>query len=110
MRLGHVIGRVTLSHQDPAYKGGRFLLVQPFDRSRYERARVDSAHPESHVPSSTPLPKGNSLVVYDNLGADLGHVIGYIEGSEATAPFAQPTPVDAFNAAIIDQIFYTPPG
>ena len=30
MRLGHIIGRVTLSKQDPAYKGGRFLFVQPF--------------------------------------------------------------------------------
>jgi ethanolamine utilization protein EutN len=97
MRLGHIIGRVTLSKQDPAYKGGRFLLVQPFSREQFEGAAM------------TPLAKGNSLVVYDSLGADLGHVIGYTEGSEASVPFDQPTPVDAYNAAIIDQIFYTPP-
>lgn len=97
MRLGHVIGRVTLSQQDPAYKGGRFLLVQPFAKEQFCGAGM------------TPLAKGNSLVVYDNLGADLGHVIGFTEGAEATAPFAQPTPVDAFNAAIIDRVFYTPP-
>jgi len=24
-------------------------------------------------------------------------------------PFENPTPVDAFNAALIDRIFYTPP-
>jgi hypothetical protein len=36
-------------------------------------------------------------------------VIAFTEGAEATAPFENPTPVDAFNAAIIDQIFYTPP-
>ena len=64
MRLGHVIGRVTLS---------------------------------------------SSLVVYDNLGADLGHVIGFTESAEASAPFDQPTPVDAYNAAIIDTLFYTTP-
>ena len=97
MRLGHVIGRVTLSQQDPAYTGGRFLLVQPFAREQFAGAAM------------TPLAKGNSLVVYDNLGADFGHVIGFTEGAEATAPFEKPTPVDAFNAAIIDQIFYTPP-
>lgn len=97
MRLGHVIGRVTLSQQDPAYKGGRFLLVQPFGREQFKGAGM------------TPLAKGNSLVIYDNLGADLGHVVGFTEGAEATAPFENPTPVDAFNAAIIDQIFYTPP-
>jgi len=97
MRLGHVIGRVTLSKQDPAYQGGRFMLVQPFAREQFGGAPM------------TPLAAGSSLVVYDNLGAGLGHVIGFTEGAEATAPFAQPTPVDAFNAAIVDEMFYTPP-
>jgi len=97
MRLGHVIGRVTLSKQDPHYKGARFLLVQPFAKEQFQGAAM------------TPLAKGLSLVVYDNLGAGLGHVIGFTEGAEATAPFDSPTPVDAFNAAIVDQIFYTPP-
>jgi carbon dioxide concentrating mechanism protein CcmL len=97
MRLGHVIGKVTLSKQDPAFKGARFLLVQPFSKAQFQGAPM------------MPLAKGLSLVVYDNLGADLGHTIGFTEGAEATAPFNQPTPVDAFNAAIIDQIFYTPP-
>jgi len=97
MRLGHVIGRVTLSKQDPAYKGGRFLLVQPFTSEQFHGAPM------------TPLAPGSSLVVYDNLGAGQGHVIGFTEGSEASAPFTQPTPVDAFNAAIVDELFYTPP-
>jgi carbon dioxide concentrating mechanism protein CcmL len=97
MRLGHVIGKVTLSKQDPAFKGARFLLVQPLTKAQFQGAPM------------TPLAKGISLVVYDNLGADLGHTIGFTEGAEATAPFDQPTPVDAFNAAIIDKIFYSPP-
>ena len=97
MRLGHVIGRVTLSQQDPAYTGGRFLLVQPFSKEQFAGAPM------------LPLAKGSSLVVYDNLGAGVGHVIAFTEGAEATAPFDQPTPVDAFNAALIDQVFYTPP-
>lgn len=97
MRLGHVIGRVTLSKQDPAYKGGRFLLVQPFAQPQFQGAPM------------TPLAPGSSLVVYDNLGAGPGHVIGFTEGAEAAVPFLDPTPVDAFNAAIVDEIFYTPP-
>ena len=97
MRLGHVIGRVTLSQQDPAYHGGRFLLVQPFGRDQYRGAGM------------TPLAAGNSLVVYDQLGADLGHVVGFTEGAEATAPFPEPTPVDAYCTAIVDEIFYQPP-
>lgn len=97
MRLGHVIGKVTLSHQDPAYKGGRFLLVQPCGREQLKGA------------PATPLAKGLSLVVYDNLGAAQGHLIGFTEGAEATAPFENPTPVDAFNAAIVEEVFYNPP-
>ena len=97
MRLGHVIGRVTLSKQDPAYKGGRFLLVQPFAKEQFKGAAM------------TPLAPGSSLVVYDNLGAGPGHIIGFTEGAEASAPFHDPTPVDAFNAALIDEFFYKPP-
>jgi ethanolamine utilization protein EutN len=97
MRLGYVIGRVTLSKQDPAYKGARFLLVQPFSKSQFGGAPME------------PLAKGNSVVVYDNLGAGVGHIVGFTEGAEATMPFEKPTPVDAYNAALIDRIFYTPP-
>jgi ethanolamine utilization protein EutN len=98
MRLGHVIGRVTLSQQDPSYQGGRFLLVQPLSKAQFAGAPM------------LPLAKGSSLVVYDNLGAGVGNLIGFTEGAEASAPFDRPTPVDAFNAALIDQIFYSPPG
>jgi len=97
MRLGHVIGKVILNQQEASYKGGRFLLVQPLDREQMAGA------------SMLPLPKANSLVMYDDLGAGEGDVVGYVEGAEATAPFPQPTPVDAFNAAIIDTILYRPP-
>ncbi len=89
MRLGHVIGKVTLSRQDPSYFGGRFLLVRPW------AAQNQTAGP--------------TLVVYDNLGAGLGHLIGFTEGAEASKPFAEATPVDAFNAAIADEIFHQPP-
>src|SRR5689334_20175519 len=97
MRLGNVIGRVTLSQQDAAYKGGKFLIVQPLGREQLGGAPM------------LPLAKGISLVVFDTLGAGEGHTIGFVEGSEASMPFDQPKPVDAYNAAIIDRVFYTPP-
>jgi len=97
MRLGYVIGRVTLAKLDPAYRGARLLLVQPLSKDQFKGAAM------------TPLAKGNSLVVYDNLGAGAGHIIGFTEGAEASAPFHDPTPVDAFNAAIVDKVFYNPP-
>ena len=97
MRLGHVIGRVTLSRQDPAYQGGRFLVVSPLSREQLAGAPL------------LPMANAPSLVIFDNLGAGVGSVVGFVEGSEATAPFEKPTPVDAISAAIVDSIRYHPP-
>lgn len=96
MRLGHVIGKVTLSQQDPAYCGGRFLLVQPWSAAKY-------ANPSATQAADT------GLVVYDKLGAGVGSIVGFTEGSEASKPFTSPTPVDAYCAAIIDEVFHQPP-
>lgn len=97
MRLGHVIGRVTLNAADAALSGARFLVVQPLSREQFAGAPLE------------PLASGASVIVYDDLGAGVGQIIGFTEGAEATAPFERPTPVDAYTAAIIDRITYTPP-
>ena len=98
MKLGTVIGRVTLSVTAPNLEGARWLIVSPFTREHFQRGTV------------TPpgMSKDPSLVVYDNLGGDLGHTIGYIEGREAAQPFENPPPIDAINAALVDDIFYNP--
>ena len=98
MKLGSVIGRVTLSKALPVLQGGRWLIVSPFTREHFQRG--------SETPAG--LSKDPSLVVYDNLGGGLGQTIGYVEGREAAQPFAEPTPVDAVNAALVDEIFYNP--
>jgi microcompartment protein CcmK/EutM len=98
MRLGSVIGRVTLSKTVPALIGARWLIVSPFNREHFQRG----ANPPSG------LSKEPSLVVYDNLGGGLGQTVGFIEGREASAPFDEPTPVDAINGALVDEIFYNP--
>ncbi len=98
MRLGTVIGRVTLSVSIPALSGARWLIVSPFTREHFQRG------------SETPpgMSKEASLVVYDDLGGGVGQTIGFIEGREAASPFDQPTAVDAINAALVDEIFYSP--
>jgi microcompartment protein CcmK/EutM len=97
MRLGKVIGKVVLNRQDPAYRGGRWLMVSPFDHEQYAAPEADR------------LSGIYSVLVYDNLGAREGDVIGFVEGAEATAPFPHPMPIDAINAAIIDTFQYHPP-
>src|SRR5262245_22698044 len=98
MRLGNVIGRVTLSITVPSLEGARWLIVSPFTREHFQR---------DAQPVQT-LSKDPNLVVYDNLGGGVGQTIGFVEGREAAAPFEQPTPVDAINAALVDEIFYNP--
>ena len=98
MRLGTVIGRVTLSKTIPSYKGGRFLVVSPFDREHFQRGGDPIEG----------LSKQPTLVVYDNIGAGVGQTIGFIEGREAASPFDDPPPIDAINAALVDHIFYNP--
>ena len=98
MRLGTVIGRVTLSQTIPAFRGGRWLLISPFTRDHFQHR---------HDPPAG-LSLDPSLVAYDDLGGGLGDTVGFVEGREAAMPFDQPTPVDATSVAIIDDVFYTP--
>ena len=97
MKFARVIGRVTLSVSDPAFTGGRFLLGIPCGPDSPEAER------------GKPLEKGNSFVTYDSLGATDNDLIAYTDGGEASAPFDEPTPCDAYNAAILDGVFYDPP-
>jgi microcompartment protein CcmK/EutM len=98
LKLGTVIGRVTLSRGVGALKGGRFLVVSPFSREQYAAG----------LNGPTGMGRDPSLVVYDDLGADVKQIIGYEEGREAAQPFDQPTPVDAINSALVDEMFYRP--
>ncbi len=98
MKLGSVIGRVTLNRTLAPLEGARWLIVSPFTREHYQQG--------SQTPAG--LSKDPTLVVYDSLGGGVGQTIGYVEGREAAQPFSEPTPVDAINAALVDEIFYNP--
>jgi ethanolamine utilization protein EutN len=90
MRIGKVIGRVTLTQSYETLAGGRYLLVEVQDRF----ALVGK-----------PRKSTESLVVYDHLGAREGDVIAFTESREACMPFypEKRVPLDAYNAAILDQ-------
>lgn len=98
MRLGTVIGRVTLSQGTPELTGARWLIVSPFNREHFQHGKQPLAG----------ISEEPSLVVYDNLGGGVGDTIGFIEGREAATPFPDPTPVDAINAALVDEVFFSP--
>jgi carbon dioxide concentrating mechanism protein CcmL len=97
MRIGTVIGRVTLSKGVEELRGARWLIVSPFARENFHNA------------GNAPLVgKEPSLVIYDDLGGGVGQTIGFIEGREAAMPFDRPTPIDALGAALVDNIFFSP--
>lgn len=90
MRMGTVIGRVTLSVRTKKFTGERLLLTLPWKKETFQG--TDSFAP--------------AIVVYDELGANIGQHIAISEGREAACPFPIPTPVDAYCAALVDEHFY----
>ena len=98
MKLGTVIGRVTLSKSVDLLKGGRFLVVSPFNREQFTKGLAAGAG----------MGTDPSLVVYDDIGGGVGDVIGYEEGAEAAQPFEVSPPIDAINCALVDEMFYNP--
>ena len=89
MRIGKVVGRVTLNRAYKTLAGGRFLIVEVQDRFALTgKARKTT----------------ESIVCYDNLGAGAGEMIAFSESREACMPFypEKIVPLDAYNAAILD--------
>ena len=98
LKLGTVIGRVTLSKSVDLLKGGRFLVVSPLSREQYAKG----------LGAAPGMGTDPSLVVYDDIGGGVNDVIGYEEGREAAQPFDASPPIDAINAALVDEMFYNP--
>ncbi len=94
MRIGKVIGKVSLSKRYPSLRGARWLLVAPLGREILGGDRNG---------------RGEPYIVYDELGAGVGSLLAVSEGAEASAPFhPDQKPIDAYNAAILDHIEIDP--
>ncbi|HEX8524611.1 MAG TPA: EutN/CcmL family microcompartment protein [Tepidisphaeraceae bacterium] len=91
MRIGKVVGRVTLNRSYPTLVGGRFLILEVQDRFALSgEARQSTEY----------------LVSYDHLGAHEGDLVAFTESREACMPFypEKIVPLDAYNAAILDRV------
>ncbi len=90
MRIGEVIGSVTLSRRHSSLTGAAFRLAIPLTLDELRTGK---------------RPSGEAIVVYDDLGAGHGSRIAISEGGEAAQPFyPEDKPIDAYNAAILDDI------
>ncbi len=94
MRVAEIIGKVTLSQAHADLKGARWLVAVPLT---VPGLRGDARG------------RGEPFIVYDELNAGAGARVAVSEGAEATAPFhPNVKPIDAYNAAILDQIDLEP--
>ena len=89
MRIGKVVGRVTLSDAYKTLLGGRFVIVEIQDRFSLSGQTRKSTE---------------TLVAYDHIGASQGDLIALSESREACMSFypEKIVPLDAYNAAILD--------
>ena len=97
MKPGRVIGRVTLSHAAPQFRGARWLVIGAMGPEELSGRNAEG------------VADGWTPVVYDNLGAGLGDPILFVEGTEATQPFDFPIPLDAINVALLDTYHFNTP-
>ena len=94
MRVAKVIGKVTLNKHVPEIKPGSYLLVRTCNRGTL--AGKNDGNDET-------------LVLYDQLGAREGDLVGLVEGLEAAMPFRpEKVPFDSYNACILDTINFQP--
>ena len=90
MRLAKVIGTVTLSHSIAEIEAATLKVVVPLALDELEKQDTESP---------------DFLVMWDELGTRNGDVVALSEGGEAAQPFRPAIkPVDAYNAALLDEI------
>jgi len=90
MRIGEIIGTVTLNRSHPSLVGGRFKLVVPLSLADLTGQGGQPAE---------------ELTLYDEIGSDVGCRVAFSEGREAAQPFhPEVKPIDAYCAAILDTV------
>lgn len=92
MRIGEVIGTVTLSVSDPKIVGKQLTIVQPHNP---QSLRNDGVGTDEVV------------VCIDELNSRLGDRVGFSEGREAAMPWhPDKVAVDAYVGCLLDEVSY----
>ena len=93
MRIGTIIGTVTLSRKIDELRDGRFLIVQPNSGAALRGQEQ---------------PTAETVVIYDELGAGTGTLVAFSEGREGAMPFyPDKVPTDAYCSALLDNVELT---
>lgn len=99
MKIGEVIGRVTLSRVHPSLTGVRWIVVAPCSLKALADAG-DRAGVQGAVRGD-----GEELIVADGVGPGRGQLVGYSEGGEAAMPYIPlKMPVDGYAGVLLDSL------
>ena len=91
MFLAKVEGLVVATKKDPSMSGRKLLLLRP--------QLVDDKDPTKFKPGA------NTIVAVDSVGAGVGEMILFCQGSSARmAPGMKEVPVDAVIVGIVDTV------
>jgi ethanolamine utilization protein EutN len=91
MFLAKVEGAVVSTKKDPSMNGRKLLLVRP--------QLVDDKDPSKFRPGT------NTIVAVDSVGAGIGELVLFCQGSSARlAPNLKDAPVDAVIIGIVDTV------
>jgi ethanolamine utilization protein EutN len=91
MFLAKVEGSVVATKKDPAMSGRKLLILRPM--------LVDDKDPTKFRPGV------NTIVAVDTVGAGLGEMVMFCQGSSARlAPGLKEAPVDAVIIGIVDTV------
>ena len=90
MRIGRVVGQITLNRCTGEFKGARLMIVQPHTMDVL-RGRAKTSD--------------ETVIVWDELSATDGDVVAFSEGREGAMPFVpDKVPVDAYLSCILDAV------
>jgi microcompartment protein CcmK/EutM len=90
VRIGKVIGQVTLNRSYAKFRGARLLVVKPYT--------MEVLRQEAETSDET-------IIVWDQLSATDGDIVGFSEGREGAMPFVpDKVPVDAYLSCILDDV------
>ena len=91
MFLARVEGALVATKKDPSMSGRKLLLLRP--------QLVDDKDPSRFRPGS------NTIVAVDSVGAGVGEMVLFCQGSSARlAPNLKEAPVDAVIIGIVDTV------
>lgn len=90
MRIAKILGTVTLNRSLPEFAGASLRLAVPMSLANL---------------TGDENPNADELVLWDEFGSGVGELVALSEGGEAAQPFRPAIkPVDAYNAAILDNL------